>query len=176
MKLVCSQAELSASLQLVSRAVASRPTHPVLANVLPTADGGFIAAGAAYNPYNAGYPPGYSQDTWVVKVDSLGCIIPGCDAVGVQEVLTNFTDALRVWPNPVASGGSLSVQLELPAWFAPNGGLHLTLTNALGQVVQQETMATYTLTMQTGGLAPGLYHLHISDATRWISGTAVLVE
>ncbi|MFM9072070.1 MAG: DNA polymerase III subunit beta [Cyanobium sp.] len=38
MKLVCSQAELSASLQLVSRAVATRPTHPVLANVLLTAD------------------------------------------------------------------------------------------------------------------------------------------
>jgi DNA polymerase-3 subunit beta len=40
MKLVCSQAELSASLQLVSRAVANRPTHPVLANVLLTADAG----------------------------------------------------------------------------------------------------------------------------------------
>jgi DNA polymerase-3 subunit beta len=38
MKLVCSQAELNASLQLVSRAVAGRPTHPVLANVLLTAD------------------------------------------------------------------------------------------------------------------------------------------
>jgi DNA polymerase-3 subunit beta len=38
MKLVCSQAELNASLQLVSRAVAARPTHPVLANVLLTAD------------------------------------------------------------------------------------------------------------------------------------------
>ena len=38
MKLVCSQAELSTSLQLVSRAVAGRPTHPVLANVLLTAD------------------------------------------------------------------------------------------------------------------------------------------
>lgn len=38
MKLVCSQAELSASLQLVSRAVSARPTHPVLANVLLTAD------------------------------------------------------------------------------------------------------------------------------------------
>jgi DNA polymerase-3 subunit beta len=38
MKLVCSQAELSSSLQLISRAVAARPTHPVLANVLLTAD------------------------------------------------------------------------------------------------------------------------------------------
>jgi DNA polymerase-3 subunit beta len=40
MKLVCSQSELNASLQLVSRAVAARPTHPVLANVLLTADAG----------------------------------------------------------------------------------------------------------------------------------------
>ncbi|MBM5801106.1 MAG: DNA polymerase III subunit beta [Cyanobacteria bacterium K_DeepCast_35m_m2_023] len=40
MKLVCSQSELSSSLQLVSRAVAARPTHPVLANVLLTADAG----------------------------------------------------------------------------------------------------------------------------------------
>ena len=40
MKLVCSQSELTSSLQLVSRAVAARPTHPVLANVLLTADAG----------------------------------------------------------------------------------------------------------------------------------------
>lgn len=40
MKLVCSQTELNTALQLVSRAVASRPTHPVLANVLLTADAG----------------------------------------------------------------------------------------------------------------------------------------
>ena len=38
MELVCSQSELNSALQLVSRAVASRPTHPVLANVLLTAD------------------------------------------------------------------------------------------------------------------------------------------
>jgi len=40
MKLVCSQTELNTALQLVSRAVAPRPTHPVLANVLLTADAG----------------------------------------------------------------------------------------------------------------------------------------
>ena len=40
MKVVCSQSELNAALQLVSRAVATRPTHPVLANLLLTADAG----------------------------------------------------------------------------------------------------------------------------------------
>jgi DNA polymerase-3 subunit beta len=38
MKLVCAQSDLSTNLSLVSRAVPSRPTHPVLANVLLTAD------------------------------------------------------------------------------------------------------------------------------------------
>jgi DNA polymerase-3 subunit beta len=38
MKLTVTQADLSAALSLVNRAVASRPTHPVLANVLLTAD------------------------------------------------------------------------------------------------------------------------------------------
>lgn len=38
MKLTCSQAELSAALALVGRAVSSRPTHPILANVLLAAD------------------------------------------------------------------------------------------------------------------------------------------
>ena len=38
MKLNCSQSELNIALQLVSRAVSNRPTHPVLANVLLAAD------------------------------------------------------------------------------------------------------------------------------------------
>lgn len=38
MKLTCTQSDLSSNLSLVSRAVPSRPTHPVLANVLLTAD------------------------------------------------------------------------------------------------------------------------------------------
>ena len=38
MKLVCSQSDLSTNLSLVSRAVPSRPTHPVLGNVLLIAD------------------------------------------------------------------------------------------------------------------------------------------
>ena len=38
MKLVCTQSDLSTNLSLTSRAVPSRPTHPVLANVLLHAD------------------------------------------------------------------------------------------------------------------------------------------
>ena len=60
-------------------------------DVLPTADNGCIAAGVAYNPVNAPYPPGHSQDTWVVKVDSMGCVVPGCDGhkANISKVLSH---------------------------------------------------------------------------------------
>ncbi|MEM8778081.1 MAG: DNA polymerase III subunit beta [Cyanobacteria bacterium P01_G01_bin.49] len=38
MKFVCSQSDLNSNLSLVSRAIPSRPTHPILANVLVVAD------------------------------------------------------------------------------------------------------------------------------------------
>ena len=38
MEIVCNQGELNNAIQLVSKAVATRPTHPILANILITAD------------------------------------------------------------------------------------------------------------------------------------------
>ncbi len=38
MEIVCKQSELNNAIQLVSKAVSSRPTHPILANILLTAD------------------------------------------------------------------------------------------------------------------------------------------
>ena len=40
MEIICSQSELNNAIQLVSKAVATRPTHPILANILLTADQG----------------------------------------------------------------------------------------------------------------------------------------
>jgi len=40
MEIICSQNELNSAIQFVSKAVSSRPTHPILANILLTADQG----------------------------------------------------------------------------------------------------------------------------------------
>jgi DNA polymerase-3 subunit beta len=69
MKLVCSQAELNAALQLVSRAVASRPTHPVLANVLLTADAGTGRLSLTGFDLNLGI-----QTSLTASVDSSGAV------------------------------------------------------------------------------------------------------
>lgn len=62
----------------------------------PTPDGGFICCGLAadhlFNP-----PPG--QRGWLFKTDSMGCIVPGCHLIGVED-LKNDKNHLLIYPNP----------------------------------------------------------------------------
>lgn len=143
-------------------------------DVLPTTDGGFIAAGSAYNPAGAPYPPGYSQDTWVVKVDSMGCIVPGCDGVGVQEVVTNLGNALSVYPNP--AHGSATVQVQLPQSVRGGAALRLVLVNAQGQVVGEQGAADGDNVLDLSGIGAGLYYVHLASGTTWLGGTKLVVE
>jgi hypothetical protein len=145
-------------------------------DVQPTPDGGFIAVGVAL-----GVPGQYTQDVWVVKTDSMGCIEPGCHVItGVETQITNLKNVLRVWPNPVAAGSAMQVCVELPEGFAVQGQLRLTITDALGRLVQEQnipsTSGTIPLSLGEGLGVRGIYHLHLSEAQRWISGVSFVVE
>jgi hypothetical protein len=147
-------------------------------DVLPTADGGFIAAGVAYQPFNAPYPPGYSQDAWVVKVDSMGCIVPGCDGLtGITEQVTNLGDALKLFPNPVHD--QLHVGIHLPGNLTTTGPLTLSVTSLDGRLVLQQqipTSAAGEVVVDVSSLSSGMYSVHLSDATRWLAGKKFVVE
>ncbi|MBK8500521.1 MAG: hypothetical protein IPL52_17295 [Flavobacteriales bacterium] len=143
----------------------------ILRDVEPTSDGGFIAVGSALQ---AGP---YTQDVWVVKVDSMGCLEPGCHLIqGMETQITNLRDVLTVAPNPVASGSTVQVSVALPAAFAPQGALRLTVTDAAGRMVQALQLPGPAAQLTTDNWHPGLYHLHLHDATRWISGAKLVVE
>jgi hypothetical protein len=145
----------------------------VFRDVEQTPDGGFVAVGTAFSDAN------YSQDVWVVKVDQYGCIEPGCHLItGMETQITNMREVLRVWPNPIASSGELQVQLELPDHFKPQGDLRLTITSGDGRLVYEKPLKDRrpTEVFQLPQLSPGLYHIHLSDASRWISGTKLVVE
>ncbi len=144
-----------------------------LRDVQPTPDGGFFAVGAAF----PGGP--YSQDVWVIKTDSMGCLEPGCHLImGMESQITNLRDALSVASNPVASGGMVHVSVKLPESFTPQGPLRLTVMSSDGRIVQERTMPSgvSAFSFQLSDFPAGLYHLHLHDATRWISGAKLVVE
>jgi hypothetical protein len=144
----------------------------LLRDVQPTPDGGFIAVGVALSV--AGH---YGQDVWVVKTDSMGCIEPGCNLItGMATQLTNLKDALRLWPNPAHAGALVQVEIALPEGFKPDGPLRVTVVSSSGQLVAEEALRGTTGQLPTNNYAPGLYHLHLHDSSRWIAGAKLVVE
>ncbi len=69
MKLTCHQSDLNTHLSLVSRAVPSRPTQPILANVLLTADAGTQRVSLAAFDLTLGI-----QTTFAAEVEASGAI------------------------------------------------------------------------------------------------------
>ncbi len=143
-------------------------------DVLPTPDGGFIAAGVTRNPVGGPYPPGYSQDTWVVKVDGIGCIVPGCNSVGIAEQATNLLDALSIYPNP--AHGQVTMELTLPPSVA-HLPLQLSLVGMDGRIARQRTLdgnGAHTLALD--GLAAGVYYVHVASEGKWLTGGKLIVQ
>jgi hypothetical protein len=145
----------------------------LLRDVTPTPDGGFIAVGSAFAVNGV-----YSQDVWAFKVDSMGCLEPGCDLLtGIETQVTNLKGALTVAPNPVRSGEAVQVRIGLPPSITPQGPLRLTVVSSEGRVVREQNITPHTslITLHTS-FTPGLYYLHLSDGARWLAGAKVVVE
>ena len=80
-----------------------RPSSNELWDVAPMADGGFVACGETRGRPNGG---AFQQDAWVIRVDSMGCILANC-LVG-NESLKPKAKSLKIYPNP--SSGQLWIQ------------------------------------------------------------------
>jgi hypothetical protein len=116
-------------------------------------------------------------------VDSLGCIIPGCDIpMGITSQITNMGYALNVYPNPLSPSkgqDQLHVAITLPANFKTEGPLALTVVSIEGKLVRQETVPTSSpndVILDVTGLAPGAYTVHLSDEHTWIAGKKFVIE
>lgn len=139
----------------------------------PTSDGGMVLTGEARDELQ----PGSSVNLWLVKLDSLGCVVPGCQSVGIQEQYTNLGDALRLWPNPV--WGQLHVSMTLPAGYTAVGEQRLVVVDATGAVVRQQRVPSSSpedFLLNVQGLTTGSYTVHLTDGRRWLAGSKVIVE
>ena len=82
-----------------------RPSSNELWDVAPMADGGFVACGETRGRTNGG---AFQQDAWVIRVDSLGCLLSSC-LVG-EESLKPKAESLKLYPNPTS--GLLNIESE----------------------------------------------------------------
>jgi hypothetical protein len=123
-----------------------------LYDIKPTIDGGFVFAGATYNT---------TQDSWVVKLDSLGCDVAGCDGVGFQEL--QLETSLNVFPNP--SDGNFII--EWPQSIKPE---KISIFDETGSLVYSVTPDHGTAQLEINpGLSSGIYLVQLQEANRLIT-------
>ena len=57
---------------------------------------------------------GTDQNAWLVRLDSFGCIIPGCDTIDTTTSISSFSniilDGIKVYPNPCSNKFNLSIE------------------------------------------------------------------
>ncbi len=79
-----------------------------LYDVIQMSDGGFAATGWAD-------PSGYfgtKQETWLLRVDSMGCIVPGCNPLGTAIEEKNVENIIiKAYPNPFSDELNVSYNL-----------------------------------------------------------------
>ncbi|MBX7130586.1 MAG: T9SS type A sorting domain-containing protein [Flavobacteriales bacterium] len=147
-------------------------SYPAIWDLEPTSDGGMILTGAAT------IMPGYSEHLWLVKTDSLGCVVPGCQNVGVQEFTIDLQEHLDVSPNPAHD--RVNVLLTLPETGEIEGQAQVLLLDATGRTVLEQPMQRnlnqLRTTVEVSALPAGMFYLHLCDAQRWLAGSKVVVE
>jgi hypothetical protein len=142
-------------------------------DVEPTRDGGFILTGNTQGPS----PPNSSR-LWLLKLDSVGCLVPGCNTVGVEEFESQLQSALQLSPNPASE--RVQVSLALPEGYRLAGAVQAMLVDAQGKLVLQQTVPANGVLLQANlelsTLPSGLYYVHLRDAEKWLAGGKVVVE
>jgi hypothetical protein len=114
----------------------------------PTPDGGFAGAGSLY-PLSSGG----TQDIWVFKTDSMGCLVPNCH-VGLTEFNPNAGAKMLVFPNPFSNAFAINYNIPKES----NKGV-FELRDIMGKLVYSTplTINVNQLQVVASALKPGLY-------------------
>ncbi len=120
-----------------------------LYDVRETLDGGLIGVGKV-SPH---VPDTGTNDIWVMKMDSVGCLWAGCDTtVGINNTLSGY-NGFVVYPVPATNRLTLRLPEETPK------STLFTIYNILGTKVKSVTIPRQkqTVTINTTKLPPGVY-------------------
>ncbi len=144
--------------------------------ITPTSDGGLVMTGSARQ--GQADPEPMLESNWLIKLDENGCLVPGCQVVGVREYALDLHQYFSVWPNPTQCNAEINFSFEPPMGHGSHGDLRAVLLDPTGREVITKTYSAdgSRFILAPGTLARGVYHLHLADDRSWLAGGKVVVE
>jgi hypothetical protein len=140
-------------------------------------DGGVVVSGYIEQRWND--PNDGLNTPWLFKVDSLGCVEPGCQFVNVEELMVGQQETMKLFPNPVSTMATVVFEFQnksaLASYFDNS---ELLIIDALGREVNRLPIPfigeSERVMVDFSSFAPGFYTLHwVSNNTLLDSVTAV---
>jgi hypothetical protein len=137
-----------------------------------TNDGGYILCGRSAIDGPVFPDEQFTAMAWVVKTDSMGCVVPGCHLVGVEEK-TKQRPKVMVYPNPAHD----YLAVFVPA-STSNQALQIQLINLEGKVVLEDqfTQSDATYLLELKNISAGLYVLKVLQNGDLLQAEKVVVE
>jgi hypothetical protein len=119
-----------------------------LFNIQQTTDNGFIACGEVAS----GTEPPYGKNMWLLKLDSMGCLVPNCDGVIIVEPENKDNEnVMKVFPNPAQN------KLNIMVRTSENKCSVLRIYNMQGLLVAQQKLTQQQSEMDISELPDGVY-------------------
>jgi hypothetical protein len=116
-----------------------------------TYDGGYIVCGGTLNDQN-------NQDIWLVKLDSNGCLVPGC-VINTGTIETSGSELqLEIFPNPAAAQTHIVYHLPPATKQASLKMFDVSGKEILSLVLQKNEQA---ITIDLSHYAEGMYLLRL---------------
>ncbi|MFH0895756.1 MAG: T9SS type A sorting domain-containing protein [Bacteroidota bacterium] len=116
-----------------------------------TSDNGYVAAGFCLGSGNP-------QQAWVIRVDSMGCQIPGCNVMVIE--LEEPTRNILIYPNPTNN------QITIQTTQSKNSFI-LSIFNSIGKEVIKQNVNPQEneVKIDVSTLPPGIYFVKIQNYT-----------
>jgi Secretion system C-terminal sorting domain len=124
-----------------------------LDSAIPTKDGGYIACGTVDN-LSTGV---LESHNWVLKLDSMGCLIPGCGVVNyivdAEEPIFLSGMNVKISPNPATS----HLFVEIPELEASAQNINLYIYDVEGRIIKQSNINAAAFFISIQELKNGVY-------------------
>jgi hypothetical protein len=130
-------------------------------------NGGLILTGSIMDTFLNHIPAFNNQNIWLLKLDSIGCLEPGCGDVqiisGSAEAQASNKPALfKIYPNPVNGGNKCPLERN-PAYGAA-GKVDIEILDCFGRLVWKKyDSADPLIQLETAGFQHGIYLVRIKN-------------
>ena len=129
-------------------------TENYLFDVAQTNDGNFVSVGWV-SPVD-----GSTQDVWIIKVDSMGCIIGGCNSTVDVANISDSEPEFNIYPNP--ANDFIDIETDFK-------NCYFSVFDITGKLILREKIVQNKTRIDLSSYSNGLYFIQLQNAEKILS-------